>query len=362
MEDTLETITGRLMQTSAELFRLENDSVIQAVFTKNRPDSVVIKLCISDKNGKHFFFVKTYKVRDLDKEVLREKLIKEFNVLNLFNEHQNKHTLCSVIKPIACYPDLLTIITEEQKGETLNSIIRRYAILFPSVKTLSQLEKYSRLCGEWLNTFQIISQDVQTVPFDLDKTLKEICAKLEICIEKQFIGNDLGLRIKKFMDKMISQSKPDSMDISGMHSDFIPSNILIDDDRLVVLDFSDFRSGPVYRDPVTFLHALDNYLWNPFFIPKTIIKLKEQFLIGYGKCIKKYDIPMARILEVRETLGEMVNLSSTIRKCWFSSAAYKRANSRLTNRLIDITRNTEQDSYRICGINWDIRFKESYCP
>lgn len=324
------------MRTFKEKYDLEDDPIVRHIFTKDRPDSIVTKICVKTRENKeHNLYLKTYKNQDLDSQALRLKLLKEFNILKSFSEDQKLQSSCRVIKPFSCYPELLTIVTEEHGGVTLSSLIGQHTVFHSDQKTQKMLGYYCRLSGEWLSRFQAISKNIQAPPFILDETIKDIYSKLDRCADRRSLHQDIYGKLLQYMNKTILQLKPDSICLSGMHSDYIPSNILVDKDQITVLDFSDFRSGPVCRDPITFLLSLDNYLWNPLFRSKTIRRLQEQFLEGYGTCFKKEDVLLIKILEIRETLGELINLACGETKGWFSSMRYKRINSFLMRRLVN---------------------------
>ena len=354
----MEEITERIRKNLKEILFVDSDPVIEQVFVHKHPCSTIVKLRVITDSKEMNLFVKTYRFPELKTGM--EKMSREYSVLTLLNERRKELSLdCPVITPLACFQDLQTIITEEHPGEDLSKVLKRGITLlarFSNPSIIKNIENYCMLCGKWLSSFQDMAEEINGRPYVHIDSIADIRSNLKICVERGLINKNQSDLLADFVDRLLSLTTSD-FPLSGMHSDFIPSNLLINKDKVVALDFADFRIGPIYRDSITFLHALDNYLWNPLVSTKTIRSFQEHFLMGYGKKVRIQDVFLVVTLEIRQILGEMVNLSSTIRRRWSSSVAYKRAKQLLVSRLLDVVKNANEKNspYHICGITWDIQ-------
>lgn len=350
----MDAVIKRIQQSSKEIFQVESEPIVQIVYMRDHPCSTVAKLKIDIGNRIFNLFAKHYRFPEI--KISIEKMEREYKILTLLNEKEFLSSECSVIRPLACFPDLQTIITFEWPGEAFNSILKRGIRILSNFTGVSQLEDYCRLCGQWLREFQQITENINCRPYNHEDMITDIHSKLRLAAQSKLLIGAQADWLIRFVDNMNS-SLPGNIRLSGMHSDFIPSNILVHEGEIVVLDFADFRKGPIYRDPITFIHALSNYIWTPLVRQRIIRSLQKQFLIGYGTRIYMQDIPLVSILEIRQVLGELFHLPVTIKKGLLSAAASARAKSILTKRLKDIIWNAEnaKDSYSICGVVWDIQ-------
>jgi len=262
-------VIDRIKRNPREILGLESEPVIEEVFTRHMPTSRITKVCIRIGGEKRNYILKYYTSPDVETSIA--KMLREYGILEVLSVETKDFAKCKVVRPVACFEDLQTIITEEFNGETLSRILKRGTTML-SKSSVPRMEGYSQLCGKWLSNFQSVSQHLPGRPYYQVETISNIHSQLQIAMERRLMKEDIVLAVRKHIDKLAALTG-DDIPITGMHSDFIPSNVIVGNGEIAVLDFAEFRKGPTYRDAITFLHALDNYLWNPivnYMPPRTV--------------------------------------------------------------------------------------------
>lgn len=190
----------------------------------------------------------------------------------------------SVIKPIACFPEWIALITEESPGIDLWTLIRKKAKFYPSKTNLHLLKKYCRACGKWLAIFQQITRRPDLDPCEFDSFIETLDSSLSTLIHKQnsMFSNEFRQRIIGFCQQLILSIPDEDRMVSGLHYDFAPVNILIHEDKITVLDLEDLRNGVIYYDSIYFYYHLNLLLETPIYRPATVAKLQKAFIEGFG--------------------------------------------------------------------------------
>jgi Ser/Thr protein kinase RdoA (MazF antagonist) len=108
-----------------------------------------------------------------------------------------------------------------------------------------------------------------------------VSRRLEMLEREALVGTDLGKTLRKRLEEIetaLLRSLPSVL----LHGDFIPSNILIDGERVCVLDFSWVSRGCQYFDITAFALALRRLGDTGRYSRRTLSLLEEAFLEGYG--------------------------------------------------------------------------------
>jgi len=145
-----------------------------------------------------------------------------------------------------------------------------------------QLKRYCHSCGEWLQTFQNIT--------DTHKTLKLREVGLIERITEDFrrwnllsIKSKTQSRILNYLEEKIEEFGSEEIPIIGQHGDFIPFNVIAGNKQTIVLDFPYYRDGPVYEDLARFYAVLITMPKNIIYRYRDMKTLTEAFLEGYKR-------------------------------------------------------------------------------
>ncbi len=191
----------------------------------------------------------------------------------------------SVIKPIACFPEWFALITQESPGTDVWTIIREKARFFPAEAELNELRDICQKCGKWLAVFQHITKDSSPGQFDgqqmmalFDELLGKLVRHPNADFSDEFKHNVLQA-CQRFIDDMPEKDR----EISGLHGDFAPVNILIHDGHITVLDIETPQYGLIYWDAAYFHYQVNSLTDVPIYRPAAIRTMQESFLAGLGK-------------------------------------------------------------------------------
>ena len=211
--------------------------------SKPSPKKHIVKLVF--KQG--IKTIKLYAKTDVDSE-------REYkNLLRL--QKLGIHKKLAIQKPVAYMKDKKTLITEKIPGVILSSQMNN---IIPNLyKT-----------GKWLGKFHNITE----VGKKLDKY--ELLCNLRTNARK----NLDGLTAKRLINEA-EKRLPDNFDVTGVHGEFFPCNIILNDE-MYVIDFSQFRFFSPYYDIATmhnFLRFTPRFLINK---TKRDTAIRE-FLRGY---------------------------------------------------------------------------------
>jgi hypothetical protein len=332
-KDIISLIVKQILEEHNSLFGTKTTPLLNSQILNHRPYSIIARLSFSWNKSEKSVYVKI----PLNGDILN--IQKEFRVLSYYKELFKNYCNFSVVKPLAFYNEPPALITEECSGEAFDIIVRHNGRLFPSDKTMRYLSLLCKNCGEWLRIFQSFSPIKEDQSFKFEDTVGFIHNQLNRCSENILLEQDIINKIHKYIDDKASTISIPNIIITGMHSDFILSNILIDGEKVRVLDFGGYREGPACRDVATFLYSLEILLVNPMFRFSTIDLLKKEFLLGYGWGNNQKDLQLFKLFYIRELLGGLIELSKRMQRGYLRLWILKRIQKRSKKLLLDIIDN-----------------------
>ncbi|HSF59963.1 MAG TPA: phosphotransferase, partial [Candidatus Binatia bacterium] len=153
------------------------------------------------------------------------------------------------VKPIACFPADLILVMEECPGEPLMRLISTRARFWPPFKIRKVLGRYCYLSGTWLKIFQqsTIRGDAHLDPGELvqyiDVRLRKLVARSAIPFSET-----LRSRILNCLEAKARQVGAGDLGIAAVTGDFVPANVLVEKQRVAVLDFGMFNYGSIFQD------------------------------------------------------------------------------------------------------------------
>ena len=127
----------------------------------------------------------------------------------------------------------------------------------------------------------------------------------------EVIGNQLGghdfyklnLAVSNLVEKHLHAIDDKATIISTFHGDFGPGNLIICDDNVTVLDFSDSNTGSIYRDIASFYQSLNNFKHNFKYNKRKIEILQQAFLNEFDEidknlfCIHRLSLLLTSVIE-----------------------------------------------------------------
>lgn len=196
----------------------------------------------------------------------------------------------SVPEPLFVLPALGILVTRKIPGTPLAQSFKKYGNRFCGPFRSAAVAEKARQAGVWLKNFQDATQ-AEPIVFNRSCFLAEVEKRLPLLEHKGF-KPQLG---REILDKVALQStrfQGRLTPAAARHGDFIPQNILIQDDRVGIVDFEAFAERKsVYYDPCMFLGYLLLLRTRAPYHPGSLDRARLAFLAGFcGKGVIDEDL------------------------------------------------------------------------
>lgn len=217
------------------------------------------------------------------REALAALVAKDFQITTHLHRLFADRSQLRVPVPLFHSPDDLVIVTAHMPGRQLQDKLVAQGRGFPGEATVRDLESDCRRCGEWLRAFQQGTRSVATGTVDLAAMRGMIADRLEWSVDSPSISLDEAERreILAHFDAVAGTLRPTDLEVSGVHGDFFPGNVLVGEREVVGLDFAMYRVGSVYADPSYFVFQLETLGYKPQYRRALVARLRSAFLEGY---------------------------------------------------------------------------------
>ncbi len=204
--------------------------------------------------------------------------------------------------PVAYFEDLAVIAQEAVPGESLSSRIHRYGRLRPGSDVLAELKGHCEGAGRWLRVLHDSHRDA-AAPLDITKLRHDVRCRLEVVSAADPSNLDPACckEILQVFDAAAGSVGPEDLKTTLVHGDFALGNILVDGDRVTVIDFSRTASGSAFQDLARFHHQLRLFLAKFIYRQKVVAELALAFRKGY-RCEGWEETPLFRIFTLRHIL------------------------------------------------------------
>jgi tRNA A-37 threonylcarbamoyl transferase component Bud32 len=269
-----------------------------------------VRLRIPGTSDRHVF-VKLFKPRGPSpeaREFMRARVLKDFAVTSQIHEALREYSDLSAVRPVACFPDDLVLVTEEAPGEPLHVVLDRYATWQPDSRTLEHLTHVARRIGVWLKTFQEIERVNRRITLDdmreyLDVRLRRLAQN-----PKGRFSEEQRMAVLSYFDSKGRDVRAADLDEVSVHGDIAPSNILVNGEKIVVLDFAMACTGGMYFDVARLFTQLEFLKAKPKFRPQVVAKLQSAMLNGFNPSLCP-DHPLFQLFELQHVICHIANLS-----------------------------------------------------
>ena len=202
----------------------------------------------------------------------------------------------SVVRPLACYPEHLAIVTEGARGVTLLHLLETRARWWPSRHTLQQLSHSVARIGEWMQQFQrVTSADTSSLSLSEMRAYIDDRLRLLVDIPKAAFSADDRRRLLNAFDAIAERVEADAIPSVLAHADFALGNVLVDGGDIVVLDFAAPARGARYHDVSHLFMQLDLLNAKPQFRPSVTRRLQEALLEGFDPGLRESE-PLFQLL------------------------------------------------------------------
>jgi thiamine kinase-like enzyme len=263
----------------------------QPVTSRNRRFPRVLQVHVQNSAQPCDVFIKTFKPANGSAEsrrVAQERLRREYEALLRFNAAMSGNPGLRVIRPIACFPEELCIVTERVPGITLRRFLKdsapwRFTKTARNIALVSVFEKV----GSWLRVFQKIDRSEKTVSLSAKRSYLE--SRLQLLLQHYpgaFSSADRDTLLRHF-DRLIYETGSAEFPEVGVHADFTPDNVLVvNDSEIAVLDFEMASAGTRYDDLAHMYMHMDSQKAKPWIEAENIQDFQHALLRGFDPTLE----------------------------------------------------------------------------
>jgi hypothetical protein len=273
-------VLSRVATAGVNLFD-EPVSGVEPLRQMDRPFSSLLQVRVSLRSRTVGAFVKLLKPRvDSSEEVgaTRHNVRREFETTRDVRDGLASYPGLSTVRPIACYPDLLAMVTEEAPGPTLTDLLRRSTA--PGLARVRGLERIVAETGRWLSAAQAVLPPARQV------TAEKIRAYLDVRLAALERDRDMPLTaegraaIERCRDRLLEASAGELGPV-WIHADFCPENVIVGAEGIVVLDFTMATGGTKYHDVSHLFLRLETMKAKPWCRRAVVDRLQAALLRGF---------------------------------------------------------------------------------
>jgi hypothetical protein len=293
---------------------------VQPVRELDRPFSTILQIRVAGDAGTDHAFVKILKPREdtpAQIESMRQNVVKDFEMTRSVHRGLASYPGLTAVRPIACFPEDLAIVTEQAPGATLADLLTR-AAGWPSARAMNRLVGSVRQAGAWIRAVQTaLPQDREVAPDSLRAYLDRRLNDLESAGPIQLTPQGRAA-VERYHERLIEQALTEQGARTGLgavwiHADFCPENVIVRDGRMTVLDFTMAKTGTTYHDVSHLYLRIDSMQAKPWFRPRTIARLNRELLDSFESGLTP-DRPLFALTLLQHVLCHLLEIRSAMRQ------------------------------------------------
>ena len=302
-------VLERLTVDATEHFKIGPVTLVP-VASQDRLYSYLLRLAVREAQSQRtlsHLFVKIYKRKEIPggPNALCERVAADFESTRRAHTRMKGYSDVGIVPPVACYPDLLAIVTEQVEGITLLEHLQQHACWFPRAATMRQLCDTMRQIGRWIGVYQTTSLSSRCVAVDELRTYVD--RRLRTLRRLNGIADDERAALLRAIDVLGSDVSSAALAEVAIHADLALGNVLISRSRVVVLDFAMAKFGTRLHDLTRLFVQLDLLTMKPQFRRDVIIRLQKAMLEGFDPSLHSGD-PLFRILCLLHRVNNLTTL------------------------------------------------------
>ena len=263
-------------------------------------------------------FVKLFKFKAIggDAKALPKRIARDYASTRDAHETFARFSHLGAVRPIACYPDLLAIVTEEAAGDTLDSYLQNHLTWAPSTAHVEAACQALNRLAEWIRVFQ--SSPAPGPAFTIDDRLEYVDVRLRRLVAGGRFRSSDRTAVLEHIQLLGKQIVPGALRRVRSHSDMSLGNILMTPERVVVLDFAMTSTDTELYDVAKVFLQLELLAIKPTFRRSVAKTLQGALLEGFGGT--NTADPLFRLVMVQHTVNHLAALYA--RRVGFGARLY----------------------------------------
>jgi len=211
------------------------------------------------------------------------------------------------VRPVVCYPEHLALVTEEAPGNTLLAETERGVAWWRKSRSATSIERVAARAGAWIDAFQ--KTDVARPDLSQSAIRDYIdlrLARLAGHPRAEFSEDDRR-DVLVVLDRELAALSGPRLDSVPIHGDLALGNVLVDGDRVVVLDFAMTTRGSRYEDVAHLYMQIGLLGMKPHFRAARAAQLQRALLEGFSAGPIEHD-PLFRIMRLQHVACHYLGL------------------------------------------------------
>jgi hypothetical protein len=263
---------------------LPGPASLEIVEYRTHPYSHIARVRIQGDGTSTPAFVKLLRLKNdspAHREAMRRRVVNEFEAaLRVYRGFEHQAGIVA-LRPLGCVPEQLALVTAEVHGEPLSHLLERDAAWSAAPARLDALRAALSKAGAWLGRFQKLQATTNIV--DRERLVEYLDIRLTRLVRQpkaRFSEADrtLVLRYAEAKGRLVPDSELREV---WTHSDFGPSNVLVNGSTVTVIDFAMAHGGTIFNDIARMYTQLEWFSAKPKFRPATIRALQQALLAGF---------------------------------------------------------------------------------
>lgn len=302
----------RRLRDDAEAIFGDEETRIEPVAYQARPFSNVVRLRVVTGAGSPvrycFAKVQTPKAMPDGEAHMSARVRHEFETTAKVERALAGLPGMEALHPVACYPDLFSIVTEEIRGVTLLQYLEKRLSRFATAGRLLEAEHAAARAGEWLRAFQTIDPADDLVEMD------ELREYIDVRLQKLVSSGQSPISVterkrclKHIGDLSAAVPQEDWRNVI-VHADLAPGNVMVTERGVAVLDFAMASRGTRLQDITRLALQIDLMRGKPWFTPAAVRHVTHALLEGFA-AERLAGQPLFRLLTLRHRINHLATLT-----------------------------------------------------
>ena len=307
----LNLILERLQTDASMHFGCSSVSFVPDGF-QDRPFSHVLRVgvCLGGNlRPDMHVFVKSLKPKPIPGglEAMRQRVARDFEATQRAHAALASHPDLGAVRPVACYPELLAIVTEQVTGPTLLDYLDAEISWWPSASSVASARATMARVGRWIRAFQ--DANAPGSPTSIQGLRDYIDIRLERLVSHagpRFTADD-RVSVLRHIDRLGATVRPEELRQVAAHCDMSLGNVLVSDGRIVVLDFAMTGFETRLNDLTKVFLQIDLLRAKPQYRTRVVRALQVSLLEGFDPC-QRTDAPLFRLSMLLHRVNHLTGL------------------------------------------------------
>lgn len=277
-----------------------------------RPFSNVVRLQVTPEGDASpaYWYAKVQTLKDIpDADAhMRRRVLHEFETTGKVERALTGRAGLDALHPIACYPELHTIVTEEIRGITLLRYLEERLSWIGGAAGIAQAAEAAGRAGAWLRFFQQIDPCDDEIQTEALRDYIDLRLQRLVSSGRSPITPPVRLRVLRHVEALGAVVPSAQRRSVMLHADLAPGNIMVTSRGVAVLDFAMASRGTYLHDLARLTLQIDLMRGKPHFRPAAIGDVVSALLQGFDPDVSPGQ-PLFRLLSLLHRVNHLATLT-----------------------------------------------------